>query len=119
MVDRTESSIATADAALAELDESLLPDSAISLGTTPERFQEALAAQFPELATGLRQMPEVLQRYEARVAIRSGGAPDIRTIKNLPVGVLGWFGPVYGLALASVALAGIVSSRRSTALNAR
>ena len=117
VVDRTEASLATARAASTELDQRLFPDLATALGTTPLGFQQALAREFPAIAVALTEIPGTLDHYDARVAIRTAGAPDLRTLKGLPVGTLGWFAPAFGLLLAMVAIGGVLASRRMTPLS--
>ncbi len=112
VVDRTEDSLATAQAANDELNQRLIPDLSTALRTTPEVFQQVLVREFPETGAGLQQMPDVLRRYDERVAIRTNGAADLRTLKAFPVGTLGWFGPAFGLLLAAItAGAGFKASR--------
>jgi hypothetical protein len=113
VVARTETSLATAQAASAELNQRLLPDLAAAIGVSPPALQAAIAREFPQVGAGLQELPAVLGRYQDRAAIRSGGAPDLRTLKNVPVGALGWFGPAYGLVLGTITGWAALFARRS------
>ena len=103
VVTRTENAIQTANAGEKELRTELIPDMAASLGLTEAQFIDTIEREFPETAAGLAQMPEVLDRYEDRLAIRQGGAPDLRTLKDLPIAAFGWFDPIFGAVLGAMA----------------
>jgi hypothetical protein len=118
IVDRTEESFSTARAAAEELDQQLLPDIARELGTDRAGLDRAIAAQFPDLATGVEELPRVLDRYEDRVAIRTNGAPNLRTLKRFPIRELGWFDPAYGALMAAVGITVVVIERRRAAKRA-
>jgi hypothetical protein len=101
VVQRTEDSILTAHEAEVEFRTKLSPDLAAALGTDQAGFQAAIARQSPATAVALAELPEVLERYDSRLAIRVGGAGDLRFLKRLPVAALGWFGPAFGCVLAA------------------
>ena len=102
---RTVEYMDIATAGMAELEEELLPDAAAALGLSAEELDEQLEDEFPELSVALDEMPAVLDRYEARTAIRVEAAPDLRTLKDIPIAVVSWTAPVLGVLLAVVALA--------------
>lgn len=103
VVERTERSFALAEAAATELDEEFIPDVARALGVPRPALEGSIAVAFPGLARDLRDLPEVLERYERRVEIRSEGADDLRFLQRWPLGLLGWFGPVTGVVVLAVA----------------
>jgi hypothetical protein len=114
VVQQTEGYYAHTRDGLEEFDTRLVPDIAATLGVTEEELDARLAREFPEVAAGLDAMPGVMERYETRVAIRSGGADELRTLKDIPLGLLGWFGPAVGAALGlSVAALAFVTLRRA------
>jgi hypothetical protein len=104
-VARTEEYMAMTRAGMAELEASLLPDAAETLGLTEDELDTQLATDYPEFSAALDEMPDVLGRYEARAQIRVEGADDIATLKDVPIRILGWFVPVYGLVVAGAAAA--------------
>ncbi len=110
---RTQTSIATANAAAAELDQKLIPDLAKALGVNRQGFDAAIARQFPQTAAGLKEVPDALERYDTRLAIRVGGAEDLRTLKKLPIARLAWFDPAFGVVLLVVVFGGMAVLRRS------
>ena len=112
VVTRTEDSLRLAHEATTEFNTRLVPGLSAALGTTPAGFQAAIARQSPATAAALQELPAVLERYDARLAIRVGGAEDIRFLTKLPIGPLGWFGPVFGLVLAAATGWAWFASRR-------
>lgn len=112
VVPRTEASIATANAAAAELEQRLLPDLAKSLGVSRAEFDTVIARQSPSTGTGLKQLPAALARYNDRLAIRVGGAEDLRTLKKLPIARLAWFDSAIGVVLLVIVGGPIVMLRR-------
>ena len=112
VVARTEASIATANAAAAELEQRLLPDLAKSLGVSRAEFDAAIARQSPATGTGLKELANALGRYNDRLAIRVGGAEDIRALKKLPIARLAWFDPAFGAVLLVIVGGAIVMLRR-------
>jgi hypothetical protein len=100
VVQRTVDSIAVARAADTEFRVELAPNLAASLGMTDAQFAEAIAEESPATAAALTELPDVLARYDARLAIRVDAADDVRFFKRLPMAALGWFGPVFGGVLA-------------------
>ncbi len=111
VVTRTEETFSTAKDGLAEFQGVLLPDLAIALGTTPSALQDAITSEFPATADALDDLPGLTSRYETRVAIRSNGAEEIRSLKDVPVRELGWFGPVFGVAVLVAAGVAFVASK--------
>jgi hypothetical protein len=108
-----------AEAGAIELDGRLLPDLASALGMTREEFDAVVARDFPAVSAGLDAMPDVLARYEDRVAIRVGGADDLRTLKQLPLGLLGWFNTAFAVLLAAVLAWAALALRRPFVAPAR
>ncbi|MCA9830348.1 MAG: hypothetical protein R3B97_11325 [Dehalococcoidia bacterium] len=111
-VAQTEDAFQTADAGWVELDERLLPDLASVAGTDRAGLDALLALQFPDIAKGLDAMPGIVERYRARVEIRANSAGDLRTLKSVPIGALGWFAPGYGLLLGCTVAASVLTDRR-------
>jgi hypothetical protein len=105
VVARTEDYMGATRAAMTELEEGLLPEAALTLGLTTDELDAQLSEDYPEFSAALDAMPGVVERYEARTAIRVAGADDLRTLKDMPIGLLGWFGPAYGLLVGAVAAA--------------
>lgn len=106
VVTKTETLLATTKGGLLEFENELLPGLAAALGTTSATLRSTIAAEFPDTAPALNDLPGLAARYEARVAIRSNGAEEIRRLKGIPVRELGWFGPAFGtlVALGTVAV---------------
>jgi hypothetical protein len=111
VVERTETSFASGQRAAAEFDSRLIPDLAATFNMSRPAFEARLRTQFPNVAASLQALPDVMARYEARVAIRSGGADDLRSLKQLPIAILGWFDPAYGAVIAIVLGAALLAGR--------
>jgi hypothetical protein len=115
-VRRTEEMYATAREGFAELEERALPDLAAALGIGRSQLDAYIELRFPEAAAGLKAMPQVLERYGERVAIRSDVAGDIRTLQDIPMGALAWLAPAFGAVLgALVAVAAFAVRPRAVA----
>lgn len=99
VVQRTDSAFESGRDGQIALQNELLPALATALGLNPAEFQSAIRQSFPETAAGLAEMPEIIDRYEVRVAIRHDGATDLRALKRVPIGTLGWFNPAFGMLL--------------------
>lgn len=104
VVQRTDSAFESGRDGQIALQTELLPALATALGLNPAEFQSAIGLSFPETAAGLAEMPEIIARYQVRVAIRHDGATDLRALKRVPIGTLGWFNPACG-AVLGVAIA--------------
>jgi hypothetical protein len=107
----------TTQAGVAEIETDLVPGLAQALGLSRAQFEAAISQQFPDVSRGLSEMPEIVDRYEVRFDIRQDVAGDVRTLKRIPAGTLGWFDPVFGALLGSVVVLTLASARQRPALD--
>lgn len=107
VVDRTVAFRDQVGQAVAEVEGRVLPDLAEAWAVSPEQLDAAIARSFPELAAARSELPAVLARYDARLHIRVAGAPDLRTLRPLPLEAIAWGSVVFGVLVAALSAFGL------------
>jgi hypothetical protein len=113
VVERTNVAVDTADASATELETGLIPGIAAQLGISADVLLQAVDAEFPTVAEGIIDLPNIMDRYQARAEIRENGAGDLRFLKGLPVAELGWAGPLMGMVVLGLAAWGLLVVRKT------
>lgn len=67
-----------------QLNEEALPGLADMLGVTPEQLASSLGEQFPDVATGLQQMPDILARFDALVTKIENNVDTFQQADHIP-----------------------------------
>lgn len=120
----TEADLSGLRAAGAEMQATMLPALAQQMGMTPAQLTAYLQAQFPEVATGVLQLPQIVTTFDGLVATLDAQRPNFSSADAIPtqdlpattvpwsiavaggllvgVGAVLWFRPRRGAVLAVV-----------------
>lgn len=102
---------AAGGAALAAVDQVLLPRVASASGLDPDRLAAASYARFPDLGLAIREHDAITRRFEARVAIREAAVDDLARLKSVPLRAVGWSVSAAGAVVLAAGVVGLVSRR--------
>jgi hypothetical protein len=108
--------IATLRAMDTQLTTEALPGLAGMLKATPQQFTASLASIYPEIATGLQEMPAILGRIDALIAAVSDNIDNFALADAIPTRTLSATGVEWQLAIPAavliVAAAGLATGER-------
>ena len=114
---QTRRDMDTVKAMAAELDSKAIPALASQLGVTPDQFRGNLAAGFPAVGAGMRQLPTILPYFDGVVGGLEAQAANFRLAdaipaKPFPATFVTYLFLLPGLALTAVALLGLLRPLR-------
>jgi hypothetical protein len=114
--EQARSYIATLRAMDTQLTTETLPGLAAMLKEAPQQFTGSLASTYPEIATGLQEMPAILGRIDALVAVVSDNIDNFTLADAVPTSTLSATGVESQLAIPAavlvVAAAGLATGER-------
>jgi len=102
--EQARSYIATLHAMDAQLTAEALPGLAGMLKVTPQQFTESLASAFPEIATGLKELPAILGRIDTLVTTVSDNIDNFTLADAIPTRTLSATGVEWQLAVPAAVL---------------
>jgi hypothetical protein len=102
--EQARSYIATLHAMDTQLTAEALPGLAAMLKVTPQQFTESLASAFPEIATGLQELPAILGRIDTLVTTVSDNIDNFTLADAIPTRTLSATGVEWQLAIPAAVL---------------
>ncbi|MGH9042112.1 MAG: hypothetical protein ACRDZ3_17980 [Acidimicrobiia bacterium] len=114
---QTRRDMDTVKAMATELDAKAIPALAAQLGATPDQFRANLAAGFPAVGAGMRQLPTILPYFDGVVGGLEAQAANFRLAdaipaKPFPATLVTYLFLLPGLALAAAAALGLLRPAR-------
>jgi uncharacterized protein YidB (DUF937 family) len=99
--------IAGLEAVGVEFQTAVVPGLAQAFGVTPEEFSATMAAQYPDIATGMAALPEITATFNGLIATLDSqqelfASADAIPTTNLPANTVPWIVTLSGLAAIAV-----------------
>jgi hypothetical protein len=99
-----------------ELSQKALPAIAQALGMSATQLDQLVAGRFPAVATGLNELPQIVQRMQTSAALIEGNAGNFRQVTAIPwtsgtMVTLYWFMMVPALLILVVGAGAFLASR--------
>jgi uncharacterized protein YidB (DUF937 family) len=99
--------IAGLEAVGVEFQTAVVPGLAQAFGVTPEEFSATMAAQYPDIATGMAALPEITATFNGLIATLDSqqelfASADAIPTTNLPANTVPWIITLSGLAAIAV-----------------
>lgn len=99
--------IAGLEAVGVEFQTAVVPGLAQTFGVTPEEFSANMAAQYPDIATGLAALPEITATFNGLIGTLDSqqelfASADAIPTTNLPANTVPWIVTLSGLAAIAV-----------------